>query len=65
MIKPGSTKLMHGDLTLDGDKFFVRDEFLASEDGTCKSPATLGGTGARITLLVNDADGVVALFRAF
>ncbi|MEP6920360.1 MAG: VOC family protein [bacterium] len=60
MTKPGSEKLMHGELTLDGHKFFVCDEFPASEGGTCKSPQTLGGTGVRITLLVDDADAVVA-----
>jgi PhnB protein len=59
MMKPGSEKLMHGELTLDGHKFFVCDEFPASEGGTCKSPETLGGTGVRITVLVEDADGVV------
>ena len=47
MMKPGSEKLVHGELTLDGHKFFVCDEF------------PLGGTGVRITLLVDDADGVV------
>jgi PhnB protein len=60
MMKLGSEKLMHGELTLDGHKFFVCDEFPASEGGTCKSPETLGGTGVRVTLLVDDADGVVA-----
>jgi PhnB protein len=59
MTKPGSEKIMHGELTLDGHKFFVCDEFPASEGGTCKSPETLGGTGVRITLLVNDAGRVV------
>jgi len=59
MIKPGSEKIMHGELTLDGHKFFVCDEFSASEGGTCKSPETLGGTGVRITLLVDDANRVV------
>ena len=33
---------------------------MASEGGTCKSPETLGGTGVRITLLVDDADAIVA-----
>ena len=33
MIKPGSEKLMHGELILDGHKFFVCDEFPASEGG--------------------------------
>jgi PhnB protein len=50
---------MHGELILDGHKFFVCDEFPPSEGGTCKSPETLGGTAVRITLLVGDADGVV------
>ncbi|MGO9094862.1 MAG: VOC family protein [Bryobacteraceae bacterium] len=59
MTKPGTQKLMHGELTLDGHRFFVCDEFPASEGGPCKSPETLGGTGVRITLLVEDADGVV------
>jgi PhnB protein len=59
MMKPGSEKLMHGELTLDGHKFFVCDEFPASEGGTCKSPATLGGTGVRVTLMVDDAAEVV------
>ncbi len=59
MTRPGSDKLMHGELSLDGHKVFVCDEFPASEGGTCKSPQTLGGTGVRVTLLVDDADGVV------
>ena len=59
MMKPDSEKLVHGELTLDGHKFFVCDEFPASEGGTCKSPESLGGTGVRITLLVDDADGIV------
>jgi PhnB protein len=47
MMKPGSEKLVHGKLTLDGHKFFVCDEFPPSEGGTCKSPEMLGGTGVR------------------
>jgi PhnB protein len=59
MMTSDGKKLVHGELTLDGHKFFVCDEFDASEGGTCKSPQTLGGTGVRITVLVDDADGVV------
>jgi PhnB protein len=59
IIKPGGEKLVHGELILDGHKFFVCDEFPQSEGGTCKSPKTLGGTGVRITLLVDDANRVV------
>ena len=59
LLAPGSQKLIHGELTLDGHKFFVCDEFPPSEGGTCKSPKTLGGTGVRITLMVDDADDIV------
>ena len=59
MTQPATGKLIHGELSLDGHKFFVCDEFPASEGGTCKSPETLGGTGVRITLQVDDADGIV------
>lgn len=60
MMAADGKRLMHGELTLDGQKFFVSDEFSASEGGTCKSPETLGGTSVRVTLLVDDADGFVA-----
>jgi len=60
MMAPDGTRLMHGELLLDGRRLFVCDEFPASEGGTCRSPETLGGTGVRITLFVDDADGAVA-----
>ncbi len=53
-------KLVHGELTLDGHMFYVSDEFDASEGGTCKSPRTLGGTGVRITVYVDNADAAFA-----
>jgi Uncharacterized protein conserved in bacteria len=59
MMAPDGKRLMHGELTLDGHKFFVCDEFAASEGGTCKSPNTLGGTGVRITLFVDNADAII------
>lgn len=59
MKQPGTDKLIHGELSLDGHKIFICDEFPASEGGTCRSPRTLGGTGVRITLLVDDADATV------
>lgn len=46
------------ELSLDGHLFYVPDEFGASEGGTCQSPQTLGGTGARITIFVDDADEI-------
>jgi PhnB protein len=59
MMTPDGTKLIHGELLLDGHKFFVSDEFDASQGGSCKSPRTLGGTGVRITILVEDANQTV------
>jgi PhnB protein len=59
MTQPASGKLVHGELSLYGHKFFVCDEFPVSEGGTCKSPETLGGTSVRITLLFDDAHEIV------
>ncbi len=59
MMAPDGARLMHGELILDGHKFFLSDEFNESEGGTCKSPQTLGGTCVRITLEVDDADSIV------
>jgi len=59
MMAPDGKRLMHGEIVLDGHKFFVSDEFSEREGGTCKSPQTLGGTDVRITLQVDDADKLV------
>ncbi|HVS80937.1 MAG TPA: VOC family protein [Pyrinomonadaceae bacterium] len=59
MMAPDGKRLMHGEIALDGHKFFVSDEFSESEGGTCKMPATLGGTCVRITLQVDNADAIV------
>ena len=59
MTKDGQ-RLMHGEIVLDGHKLFLSDEFTAAEGGTCKKPETLGGTCVRITLMVDDADALVA-----
>jgi PhnB protein len=58
MMAPDGKRLMHGELELDGHKFFVSDEFTAAEGGNCQTPETLGGTSVRITLMTDDADGV-------
>ena len=52
-------KLMHAELVRDGQRLFVCDEFPPEHGGTCKSPSTLKGTGVRIMLEVDDADGFV------
>jgi PhnB protein len=59
MMAQDGKRLMHGEIVLDGHKFFVSDEFSEREGGTCKSPQTLGGTDVRITLQVDDADKLV------
>jgi PhnB protein len=59
MMAPDGKRLMHGEITLDGHKMFVSDEFSTSEGGICKMPETLGGTSVRITLQTDDPDAVV------
>ena len=59
MMAPDGKRLMHGELLLDGHKFFISDEFADSEGGVCKMPETLGGTSVRITLQTDNADAVV------
>jgi PhnB protein len=60
MLSPDGKKVLHGEIILDGHKLFVSDEFDKSEGGSLKTPQTLGGTTARITLEVDDADLLVA-----
>ena len=60
MMGPDGKKLLHGELELGGHRLVVCDEFSAAEGGTCRCPRTLGGTGVRIILEVEDADSTVA-----
>jgi len=60
MMASDGRRLIHGELHLDGHRFFVCNEFSAAEGGTLKSPQTLGGTTVRITLQVENADETVA-----
>jgi len=59
MMAADGKRLMHGEIVLGGHKFFLSDHFEAGEGGTLKSPQTLGGTCVRITIEVEDADGLV------
>lgn len=59
MMSPDGRKLLHADLTINGHHLVVFDEFTASEGGTCRCPRTLGGTGVRLILQVDDAEAVV------
>jgi PhnB protein len=58
MLTPDGAQLVHGELEIAGHRLFVCNEFSAAEGGTCRSPATLGGTTIRVTLQVEDADAV-------
>jgi PhnB protein len=60
MMAPDGRKLLHAELEILGHRLFVCDEFSASEGGTCRCPRTLGGTGVRIMLQVDNADQTVA-----
>ena len=59
MMSPDGKKLLNGQIEIRGHRLFVCDEFSASEGGTCRCPRTLGGTGVRIMLEVDDADRAV------
>ena len=59
MIEPGGGRLAHGEIILDGHMLFLSDEFAEKQDVTTRTPRTLGGTTARITLQTDDADAVV------
>ena len=59
MMAQDGKRLMHGEIELDGHKLFISDEFTAEEGGVVKMPQTLGGSTVRITLMTDDADGVV------
>lgn len=59
MMASDGKRLMHGEMVLDGHKFFISDEFTREEGGNCQTPQTLGGTSVRITLMTDDPDGVV------
>ncbi|CAN5381521.1 VOC family protein [soil metagenome] len=59
MMSPDGSKLMHGEIELDGHKLFVSDWFAPTDGGSLDSPDRLGGTCVRITLMVDDADAIV------
>lgn len=54
---PGDGRVMHADLSIDGARFYVVDEF--PEQGG-KSPEALGGSPVMLSLSVADCDAVFA-----
>lgn len=59
MMEPQGARLMHGEIILDGHMLFLSDEFAERQDLTTRTPHTLGGTTARITLQTDEPDAVV------
>jgi PhnB protein len=59
MLAPDGQRLLNAELLILGQRLFVCDEFRAEEGGTCRCPRTLGGTGIRLMLEVDDADRTV------
>src|ERR1051325_3593162 len=65
MMAPDGKRLMHGEMVLDGHKFFVSDEFRPEEGGSCKTPQTLGGTSVRVTLMTDGAKVIMPVQDMF
>jgi PhnB protein len=59
MMSADGAKLLHAELTIGRYRLAVFDEFSAHDGGTLRCPRTLGGTGVRLILQVDDADAVV------
>ena len=59
MMESQGTRLMHGEIIVDGHMLFVSDEFPEKKDVTTRAPRTLGGTTARITIQTDDPDAIV------
>lgn len=59
MMSPDGTKLLHGEIVLDGQKLFLSDWFAPADGGSLSSPDLLGGTCTRVTISTTDADRLV------
>lgn len=57
-------RLMHAELHVGGDKFFLCDDFPEYCGGKARSPAALGGTGVTIHLSVPNCDEAVSRMAA-
>jgi PhnB protein len=59
MTEPNGKRLAHGEIILDGHMLFISDEFADRPDVVTRSPRTLGGTTARITVQTDEPDALV------
>ena len=57
MMEPNGTRLMHGEIVLEGHKLFLSDEF-SEKGGTCRMPQTLGNVRTHYSETSN-ADAIV------
>ena len=60
MPEQNGPRLMHAELHVGDDKFFLCDDFPEYCGGLSRSPTTLGGSGVTIHLCVDDCDAAVA-----
>jgi PhnB protein len=64
MPEENGPRLMHAELHVGDDKFFLCDDFPEYCEGQSRSPTTLGGSGVTIHLNVPDCDAAVARMAA-
>ncbi|MFZ5830217.1 MAG: VOC family protein [Planctomycetota bacterium] len=59
MLAPGSNKVMHAAILVDGRPVFLADDFPEFCEGKSQSPQSLGGTPVSIHRYVEDCDAAV------
>lgn len=55
-LAPGSNKIMHAHLLLNGCSLMLNDDFSTQMGGKCETPEALGGSPVVLHLQVPDAD---------
>lgn len=61
---PGTEKILHSQLTVNGASFYLNDDFPEFGDGKSRTPSALGGTPVNLHLQVPDCDAAVAKAEA-
>jgi PhnB protein len=59
MAIPHGTKIMHAEMTIDNEPFFLVDDFPEFGGGKSQSPKSLGGTPVTIHRYVEDCDAAI------
>lgn len=60
MPEENGPRLMHAELHVGADKFYLCDDFPEYCDGQSRAPTTLGGSGVTLHLCVENCDAAVA-----